>query len=283
MVWTTPEQQILLALDREKGTEVWRRDFGPYLAQHGSGASPIVVDDVVILPSDQREGSFVVAVDRATGVTRWKTNVPVKKGGYATPCIYRPSVGNPQLILSGSAYGVISLDPYTGKRAWDIRLFKDRVVHSPIVASGLIIVSSGEGGRGTRTVVVRPGNPAKGVAPAIAYEVGESRPYVCTPVTRGDLLFLWFDLGVVTCVDAPSGEVLWRERIGENFFGSPVRVADKLYCISRKGELVVLAAADEFKLLGRIDLEEPSNSTPAVADGVMYLRTASHLMAIGGS
>jgi len=105
---------------------------------------------------------------------------------------------------------------------------------------------------------------------------------VPTSVARGRLLFLWRDSGVVACLDALTGEVRWRERVGGNYFGSPVRVRDRIYCMSRDGEMVVVAAADEFKLLGRIDLEEPSQATPAIAGGVMYLRTRSHLMAIGG-
>jgi outer membrane protein assembly factor BamB len=116
----------------------------------------------------------------------------------------------------------------------------------------------------------------------VAYEIKGSLPYVCTPVSRGDLLFSWFDRGVVTCLDAPTGKVHWQERIGGDYFSSPVRVADRLYGISRQGEMVVLAASKQFKELARIDLGEPSNSTPAVAGGVMYVRTNSHLMSIGG-
>ncbi len=280
--WSTPQQYTLVALDRAKGEVVWRRNLEPYKGQHGSGASPILFEEMLIVPNDQPENSSAIALERMTGETRWRTELPIRKGGYATPCIYRPTGGEPQLILSGSAYGLHSLDPRTGEKIWQMSLFKDRVVCSPMIASGLIIVGSGEGGRGTRMVAVRPGDPGQGVEPEVVYEMKAPMPYVCTPVVYGDLLFLWFDLGVVTCLDAPTGEIHWQERIGGNYFGSPVRVADRIYCISRKGEMVVLAAADEYELLARVDLEERSNSTPAIADGVMYLRTASHLMALGG-
>jgi outer membrane protein assembly factor BamB len=137
---------------------------------------------------------------------------------------------------------------------------------------------------GKQMFAVQPGNSQKGIEAKVAYEITGSLPYVPTPVAHGDLMFLWFDRGVVTCLDAPTGEAVWKEqRVGGNYFGSPVRVGDRLYCISREGEVVVLAAAREFKVLARIDLEERSQSTPAIADGVMYLRTVSHLMAIGGS
>ena len=102
-----------------------------------------------------------------------------------------------------------------------------------------------------------------------------------TSVARGDLLFLWADNGIVTCIQAPSGEVVWQKRVGGNFFGSPVRVADRLYCISAEGDVVVLKAGPEFEEIHRHSLGELSRSTPAVANGRMYLRSETHLMALG--
>jgi outer membrane protein assembly factor BamB len=240
-------------------------------------------EDLLILANDQLGKSFVVGLDRRTGETRWKTDRRSVKTAYSTPCIYRPNGGSPQLILSSSAHGVTSLVPRTGKLIWELGdVFDQRVVGSPLVVGELILAYCGTGGRGTRTLAIRPGDPDIGVEAEIAYEIKGSLPYVCMPVAYGDLLFLWYDQGVVTCLDAPTGKIHWQQRIGGNYFGSPVRVADRIYCISRDGKIVVLAAADKYKLLARINLEERSNSTPAVAGGVMYLRTASHLMAIGG-
>jgi outer membrane protein assembly factor BamB len=281
--WTTPQEYTLLALDQNKGHVVWRRNLGPYVAQHGSGASPTLFEDLVIVPNDQAENSSAIAVDAITGQTRWKTDLPVKRGGYATPCIYRPGDGTAQLILAGSQYGLISLDPRTGRKNWEIEVFPARVVGSPVIVAGLIFGNCGQGGGGQRLVAVRPGSPQRGNKPELVYDNKKAMPYVPTPVAHGDLLFLFADSGVVTCLDAPTGEIHWQERVGANYFGSPVRAGDRIYCISRDGEMVVLAADDEYKLLGRINLEERSHSTPAIAGGVMYLRTASHLMAIGGS
>jgi outer membrane protein assembly factor BamB len=280
--FATPEKYTVIALTQAQGREVWRRDLGPFTAQHGFGASPTLFDDLVIVPNDQDGESSIVALDRATGETRWTSERRTVKTAYSTPCIYRHDAGPPQLILTDWAHGISSLDPRTGELNWEQAVFKNRVVGSPIVAAGLIFASCGTGGVGKQMFAVRPGNPATGAASEIAYEVKGWLPYVCTPVAYGDLVFAWFDRGMVTCLDAPTGEIVWRERIGGAYFGSPVRVADRLYCISREGEMVVLAAAREFQELARIDLEERSNSTPAVADGVMYLRTISHLMAIGG-
>jgi outer membrane protein assembly factor BamB len=151
-----------------------------------------------------------------------------------------------------------------------------------MLASGLIVAAAGEGGGGRQLLAVRPGDPLRNVPPAVAYEVEGKLPYVVTPVARGNLLFLWSDQGVVTCLEATSGKRLWSQRVGGRFFGSPIRVRDRLYAISREGEVVVLAAADRYQLLGRMSLGEPSQSTPAVAGGVLYLRTLSQVMAVGG-
>jgi hypothetical protein len=131
-------------------------------------------------------------------------------------------------------------------------------------------------------VAVAPGNKAAGTDAKVAYEFDSSLPYVPTPVACGRLLFFFADSGIVTCADVATGKVHYRERIGGKYFGSPIRAGDRIYCISRDGEVIVLAAAKVFKVLGRVELGEPSHSTPVVADGVMYLRTRSHLMALGG-
>ena len=104
-------------------------------------------------------------------------------------------------------------------------------------------------------------------------------PTICV---AGDLAFLWGDKGIVACIDVATGKQHWRERVGGSFFGSPVRVKDKIYCISADGDAVVLAAAQQFKLLAKNPLGESSQATPAISDGKMYLRTASHLISIGG-
>ncbi len=282
IVWATPENHIVVALDQEKGSELWRRDLGPFIANHGFGASPIVFEDSLILTADRDEDSFVTALDCKTGKTLWKSAREKERAAYATPFIFRGADKNPQLILSSSAHGINSLDPLTGKSNWEVKEFKMRVVGSPMTTAGLIIGGCGGGGSGKQMVAVRPGDASGKVKPEVAYDIKGSLPYVPIPVANGKLLFLWNDQGVVTCLEVSDGKMLWRERIGGTFFGSPVLVGERIYCISRDGEMIVLAAADKYKLLAKINLEEPSNSTPAVAGGVMYIRTVSHLMAIGG-
>ncbi|MGD9648891.1 MAG: PQQ-binding-like beta-propeller repeat protein, partial [Pirellulales bacterium] len=108
-----------------------------------------------------------------------------------------------------------------------------------------------------------------------------SAPYVPTPIAKDSLVFLWSDQGVATCIVAATGEVVWQNRVGGKFYGSPICIEDRLYCISTDGEVVVLSAGPEYVELARNNLGEGSHSTPAVADGVLYLRTFSHLFSLG--
>ena len=283
--WGSPRGYIVVALDRKNGKEVWRRDLGSFQGDHGFGASPIRFEDMVILANDQSGPSLTVALDRQTGQTRWTVERRTASSAYSTPIIYRPESGPPQLILASTSHGVSSLDPHTGKLNWEVGdLFgRNRVVGSPVAAGGLIFAQSGVGNGRRRMFAIRPPDLSSGSDAQVAYELEGSLPYVPTPVAHGKWLFLISDGGVASCLDIETGQRVWRERIGGNFYGSPVRVDNRIYFISSEGEMVVLAAAPQYQLLGRVDLEEPSHSTPAIADGVMYLRTFSHLMALGGN
>lgn len=272
----------LLAFRQSDGREVWRHDLGPFVGEHGFGTSPMVFEDLVIVSNDQDGRSFVIALDGASGSPRWQTERRSEKAGYATPCLWQPPQGKPQLILSSWAHGVSGLDPQTGRLLWELPVFQNRVVASPVVAAGLIFASAGVGGVGREMYAIQPGDPEHGIQARVAYTLEGPLPYVPMPVAKGNLLFLWHDRGVVSCLEASSGKVLWRERVGGEFFSSPIRIGDRLYNTSRDGQMVVLAATEKYELLARFPLGEATHSTPAVAGDCLYLRTVSHVMALPG-
>jgi outer membrane protein assembly factor BamB len=283
VVWIDAEGYSVAALDRQTGDEVWRRNLGPFEAQHGLGASPVKFEELLILANDQKGPSFLVALDRRTGETRWKVDRKSAVAAYSTPIIYRPENGVPELIVSSSAEGLSSFDPRSGQLNWALtEVFgENRVVGSPVAAGNLVFAQCGVGSGGKKLVAIQPPVPSSGEGARVVYEVQGSLPYVPTPVAYKNWLFFFSDSGVASCIDIRTGERIWRERVGGNFFGSPVRIGQGIYCISRSGEMIVLAAAPDYRLLGRVDLGEPSHSTPAVsAEGVMIIRTFSHLMAI---
>ncbi|MEX0613959.1 MAG: PQQ-binding-like beta-propeller repeat protein [Pirellulales bacterium] len=273
--------RIMLAALTHDGDEVWRRDIGVFEEQHGFGKSPVVVDDLVIVANDSEADSEIVALDALTGDVRWQ--IPREPGttAFATPCLFDPAASNKQLLALSTASGLAAIDVARGEIAWqglkdDLPL---RCISSPIVAGGLIVVSCGQGGNGKLLIAARPGDSSRG--PQEVYRLQQNIPNVPTPVVADGLLFLWHDRGVVSCHDLATGRQHWRERVGGDFHSSPLRIGNRIFCASRGGEMIVLAADPVFQLLARNMLDEPCHATPAVAHGRLYVRTRSTLMCIG--
>ena len=290
VAWSDPEYTRLMALDH-KGNEAWSLNLGPWASQHGFGSSPILYQDLVVINCSQEDPklagvpgpkeSFVVAVEKATGKIRWRTDRKIVSTSYTVPCVRKNEAGQDELVCCTQAEGIFALDPKTGKENWSAPVFDMRTVSSPLLVGDLIFGTNGQGsGAGLfYLVALRPGKE-----PKVAYEVRQMAPYVPTPVARGELLFLFEDKqGHVTCMNAVDGKVVWQEkRVGGAFYSSPVRAGNKLFCIDEKGTVVCVAAEREFKELGRTPLGEESRSTPAVAGGRMYVRSVSHLLSVGG-
>jgi len=279
ILWGSPESYSVIALDHA-GNQVWKKDLGPFEAEHGFGTSPIVFEDMVIVNNDQDGSSSLVALDSKSGDIRWKVPRSTAKVAYSTPFVYQPKGRKPELIFASQAHGVSGIDPKSGITNWEIPVFEKRTVGSPILAGNLVLASCGEGAGNNTMVAVRPGTIEK--KPEVVYQLDKSSAaYVPTMVVHGPLAFLWGDKGVVTCIDHKTGNIHWRERVGGTYSGSPIRVQDRLYCISTDGEVVVIAAKDTYEPISRQSLGEVSRSTPAVADGRMYLRSQSHLYSLG--
>ncbi len=281
--WAGPDGSVLAALTHD-GKPVWSVDLGTFIAQHGAGASPIVAQGLVVLPFEQ-DGpgeSFVIAVDALTGKQRWRLPRTSGKLACSTPCLYQPAGAPVQLICTSSNHGCYALDLLTGKELWSLpQAFTQRCVGSPVVANGLVFASDGQGGKGTRLLAIRP--PAtSGAAPQIAWQLTTGVPYVPCIAVRGDLLFLLTDGGQAACLRVANGEEVWRQPLGVGtFYGSPIVVGDRLYAISRRGEVVAWSASAVFTLHGISKLTEGSFATPAVADGRMYLRSFTTVIAVG--
>ena len=285
VAWSTPAKTTLKALDHN-GREAWSLDLGRWQSQHGFGTSPVLYGDMVILSNSQQANklkpgekpgeSFLLAFDRKTGKERWRLPRASVNVCYTCPCIYTPPSGKPQLVSFNTGNGMFSVDPETGKENWAIDVFDKRTVSSPIIAGDLIFGSTGSGGGGNYVAAIKVGSK-----PEIAYRASRQAPYVPTSVLNKDMLFLWYDKGIVSCIDYRDGKEHWKERLDTAFSGSPIRVGNKMFCIDEDGVVHVLAAEKEFKQLAKNPLGEASRSTPAVSGGRMFLRTYSQLICVG--
>ncbi|WP_425618244.1 PQQ-binding-like beta-propeller repeat protein [Anatilimnocola sp. NA78] len=286
VAWSDPEHTWFKAFDHD-GNEKWSLDLGSWVSQHGFGQSPMIYNDLVVITCSQEPSkqagtpepreSFILAVERATGKIRWRKDCVIDTASYSVPTIRKNENGADELVMASTAEGLFAVDPNTGKTNWATKVFKMRTISCPQVVGGLIFGSTGSGGGGNYVVAVRPGPQ-----PELVYEVKKEAPYVPTPVARGNLMFLWSDKGIVTCINAEDGSKVWQQRVGGvGNSGSPIRIDDKIYCVDEAGTVFVVGATSEFKEHGRMDLKQECRSTPAVSDGRLYIRTLSKLYSIG--
>jgi len=281
VLWLDGDRVTLAALTHD-GEEVWRRQIGSLVERHGFGTSPVVVGDMVCVANEtvSEDRSIVTGIDRTSGDTRWTVHCHPGKTVFATPCLLE-SGGRKLLVTASMGSGVTAYDPATGEIVWQVLQhdLPDRCVSSPIVAAGLVFVSCGSGNNGLHMIALRPGE--NGEPPVEAYRFKQGVPNIPTPVAAGELLFVWHDRGTVSCLDAATGEPFWRKRVSGMFHSSPVRVGNRIFGLSKDGDVVVLAAERQYKLLARNSLGEPCQATPAVADGRIYYRTDASLICLG--
>ena len=293
--WTTPEEVLVVALDNT-GKEIWRRPLGPFVCNHGSGTSPIIVGDLVVLANDQddpqampeKKGkrgaskvagkSYVIALDRKKGTTRWQLDRRSNQAAFATPCVRRTAEGTTEIICANTDNGLTGVEAATGKIVWSTATgFTKRCVCSPVLGAGLVITTAGTGGTGWECIAVRPGAKAE-----VAYSLQKPLPYVPSPLVLGDKLILWGDNGQVACLRAATGELIWREKVDGAFYSSPIALNGHVMNVSKTGDVFMLDAGEKFVMPTRFALGEKSFATPAVAGDILYIRTYTQLFAFGG-
>ena len=284
VAWSDADQTLLKAFDHD-GNELWTRDLGPLVSQHGFATSPVVVGDRLVLFFEQQKNelpegvapgqSKIMAFSCASGETLWETPVNTTRVCYSVPCVRTLPDGKTELVTCNTGNGIFAVDPDTGRINWEISVFSQRCVASPVLYGDLVIGSCGSGGGNNELVAVRGG-----AEPTEVFRIRANAGYVPTPIVVGDLLFVFFDRGVASCVDLKTGETLWKERLSGGFSGSPVCGGNRIHIVDDNGKLICLEAAREFKLLGEAELQDECRSTPAIVGDLLLIRTVSHLVAI---
>ena len=273
------DARLLVVAWNFDGKETWRRELGAYNSEHGLGASPILHEGLLIIPNDQVGPSSLIALHAETGEPVWQSERLPGKTSYSTPLIASNGDGGYQIVCLSESNGVTGADLLTGKVNWQTPKLPHRTVASPVASDGLIFMVCGEGGSGKYFAAVQT-DPTVSAESRIVFERKTTLPYVPCPVVHDGMLFLWGDKGILVCLELPTGKEIWSQRIDGGFSGSPVCIDDRLYCLTESGEVVVVRAGDHFEELGRTALGEESHSTPAVANGHLYLRTFRQLMAL---
>lgn len=282
-LWHSNEQTSLIAYDHE-GNEVWRYELGKYLHGQGGATSPIAAGDLVVVAHDHKADSYLLAVDRLTGQPRWKIPREGKRACYSTPCLRTTAGGKQELIFVHCYEGVIGVDVDSGEVNWHIDPFgreSQRALASPIIAGGLVIAGSGAVGGDRQIVAIEIDESGAEVQAREAYRLVRQSPHVPSPLAIDDRLFLWNDSGIATCCELSSGEVIWQKRVGGSYFASPIAIGERIFSIDTSGEVVVIAADDDFQVIARNPLGQSSRATMATSNNTLFVRTDSKIFAVG--
>lgn len=256
------------------GDIVWKSKF-PYQSQHGAGGSPVVFGDLLIFSCDGSDAAFVVALDKQTGKTRWKTHrrTPADQA-YTTPLVIR--VGERDQVISVGAFRVGAYDPANGKEIWRAS-YADGFsnVPRPVYGHGLVYIATGF--QQPSLIAVRPDGSGDVTRTHIAWELKRGAPFTPSPVMVGDELYVLNDGGILTAVDARTGNILWQQRLGGSYSASPLFVDGKLYVSSEEGVTTVLMPGKEFRRVATNRLQGAMLASIAVSNGALFIRTESHL------
>jgi outer membrane protein assembly factor BamB len=277
------------------GTFLWkvdlgRLDVGAYdipTFEWGTASSPIIWNGMVIAQVDTQADSFLIALNAETGETVWKTDRE-ELPSWGTPTIATTSAG-PMLVTNASNF-IRGYDPATGKELWRLGGSSKITAPTPIFDDGVFVVASGRGPE-RPIFVIRPGArgdvtlaAGKTSSDAIAWSKTGRGSYMPTPLIYKGVLYVLANNGVFDAYDLKTGEEVYRQRlsaVGNGFSASPVAADGKIYLSNEDGDIIVVAAGPEFKQIAVNPMGELVMATPALSDGVMYVRTVRSLFAVG--
>jgi outer membrane protein assembly factor BamB len=260
----------------QSGEIVWKTRLEYDNGQHGTGGSPIIYEDLLILSCDGNDVQFVVALDKATGKVRWKK---MREGyqAYTTPLVVSLPEGDQ--VISPGALRAIAYEPRTGKEIWQVRYGEGfSNVPRPVYGLGLVFICTGF--QQASLLAIKPDGRGDITKSKVVWRLDRGVPLTPSPLLVGDELYMVTDNGIATCVDAKTGEELWRARLGGNHSASPIYADGKIYFLSEEGESVVIAPGRQLKHLATNQLEGPTLASMAISDSSLFVRTATHLYRI---
>ncbi len=265
-----------------KGKQVWKKSVGGIKTLGmGVGTSPILYENLVILQCDENEGqnSFMVAFDKANGNEVWRVKRPVQVS-WSTPALVKTKERT-ELITNGNEF-TLSYDPKTGKELWRAPGVKSNAIHTPLIGDGMIIVSAGYPEK--RTIAIKlGGNGDLTNTENIAWKYEKGTAYCSSPILYGDYIYLISDKGMLTCVEVKTGKVVYegaRVPVPASFMSSPVAFDGKLLITSDDGDTFVVKAGPKHEIIRTNSLGEPVYTTPALANGKIYIRGEKNLYCI---
>jgi outer membrane protein assembly factor BamB len=258
------------------GKIVWQEHIGTPDNFYGHAASPVLWKKNLIIQLDQGEAddklSALICLNADSGKEMWRTPRPVGSS-WPTPIIAPLQAGD-QLITCGNPF-VISYNPEDGKEIWRVDCLDGDGGPSPIFAAGLVFATNVS----SKIAAIRPDGKGDVTKTHVQWEFDEDLPDTCSPLSDGKLLWMMSE-GEFSCMDIKTGKRLWHKDFESSFYASPAMAGDRIYLINRKGKVYIVGNGRKLEELGKADLGERCDTSPAFADGRMYIRGKTHLYCI---
>ena len=274
----TPGEMVVAAYDFE-GNQQWMTKPGEFISAHGFCSCPVIFEDLLIVNGDHDGDSYVVALNRTTGDTVWKTPRRHKTRSYVTPII-REINGKQQMVFSGSKC-IVSLAPRTGKMLWNVEGPTEQYVASMVYDNEKFYMAAGFPTH--HVMAVRPDGQGDVTDSHVAWHTQEVKCYVPSPVLVDKYLIVADDRGTANCFETTKGERLWQGRMGSHFSASLVTAGGLVYFQADDGTTRVVKPGPDMEIVSENELGERSYASPAISEGQLFIRGEKHLFCIGAT
>lgn len=263
-----------------QGKVLWKNREHRYKPVHGNGGSPCLAAGVLFFCCDGDDLQAVIGLDARTGATRWKRlrdTKPSRPFSFGTPLVIEVQ-GRQQAICVGSDV-VMSLDPATGSEIWRLHFTGYSQTPRPVFDHGLLYVCTGFDS--PKLLAIKPDGQGDVTETHLAWQVTRNVPNTPSPVIIGDAFYMVADNGVLSCLNAKTGETRWQARLNGNFSASLLAAEESLYCLNEQGVCFVVETGSAFKEKSKNAISGQTLASLAASRGKLYLRTEEQLYCIG--
>ena len=276
------------------GSIVWKRTDLKCKHVQGPASSPVIYRNMLILHFEGTDVRFIVALDKKTGETIWRSDRPeepykplpaIGRKAYITPIII--NVKGRDMLISNGAAVCMAYDPNTGKEIWRVVDGAESTIAMPFTENGVVFwytgfMVAGDGSKYTDLLAVDPDGSGDITGTNVIWKKRDrlSRNHSLTPVIKDGLIYTVNTFNNLMCIDAATGEEVWSEHLRSNYDASPIYVNGNIWFFSVKGEVLTIKAGRKFEVIANNKMESGIWATPAVLRNSIIVRTQKYLYRI---
>ncbi len=283
-----------VAINTKTGEIIWKRTDLPCRHLRGPGSSPVLFGELLILTMDGADVQYLIALDKKTGKTIWKTDRSTKwddiepngkiradgdlRKAYSTPTF--TNVGGKTIMISPGAKSCFAYDPIDGKEIWNVTYSGYSNASRCVIYKDNVIINTGYGKPHLISIRLDPDARGNITKSHVNWDIFKRVPKRSSPIIHKDNLYMTTDEGILTCLDLQSGKSLWSDRMPGHFSSSPILADGNIYFFSEMGHCYIIKPGQKYQLVSRNELDSGFMASPAVAGNSIYARTKTHLYRI---